>query len=122
MSEGRIWLGKEGAEFLLSKIGMTHYEDDIEIIREDTTTSGKLVFDVIRRKKRFVIEYSLIPNNVYETLLSIYELGDILSLKVERYNGRIDTYKVKMRPFSRRRLIRALKWFWGNISIELEEV
>lgn len=122
MSKGRIWLGNEGAEVLLSNIGRSFTEEDIEITRENTTASGKLVIDVIRVKKRFIIEYSRTTNEVMETLKSIYEIGGILSLKVERYDGTVDTYKVKMRPFSRRRIIMATKWFWENISIELEEV
>lgn len=121
-SKGRLWLGQMGNELELPNMSRTFSEEEFEICTEGRTASGRLVIDVRAIKKRFVIEYSTVTNDVLEILRAIYALGNILSFKVERYDGSIDTYKVRIRPFSRKRIAMALEWLWEGIKIELEEV
>ena len=120
MNKGRIWLA--GVE--LSPIGRQLEEEDFEITREDRTASGRLVIDVITVKKRFTLNYSTITGTVLKQLQEVYDAGfdHILQLQIERQDGTIDSYDVKMRPFSRSRIFPAGDWLWEGITIELEEV
>ena len=56
------------------------------------------------RKKEFTISYGVIKQSDLDILLELYETGEFLSFKIERQDGIIDTYEVKMKPFSRERL------------------
>ena len=118
----RLWLGKSGEEALLPRYNLKYNEQDIETTRESRTASGRLVEDIIAIKKLFMLNYGTLDNNSYETLKSIFSLGTRLNFKVERSNGAIDTYRVKMKPFGRQRLLIATRWYWEGISIVLEEV
>lgn len=122
MNYGRIWLGTSGNETLLSRMGRKFIEEDIEITREGRTVSGKLVIDVIAVKKIFTLEYSTITDTVLKQLQSIYALGGILRLKVERQDTSIDIYSVIFRPFSRSRYLKPGEWLWESINVVLEEI
>lgn len=123
MSEGRIWLGLAGSEILLSNIDRTFIEEDTEILKESRAASGKLVFDIIAVKKHFEIDYVTVTDDVLETLKQIYSYHDILSLKIERKNGTVDTYSVRLKPFSRKRVLTSKKeWLWGDIKLILDEI
>lgn len=118
----RIWLGKKGNEIELSPLNRTFNEEEFEITREDRTASGRLVIDVIATKKRFKLDYSTTTGMVLSQLQEIYQLGAILNLRVERQDGVIDEYEVKLRPFSRSRFLAVGDWRWKDISLELEEI
>ena len=120
----RIWLGLPGNEQLLPAMGRKLSVEDFEITNENRTASGKLVRDVTAVKKRFKIDYSFVTNDILTQLRQLYELGinNNLNLKIEQEDGAIDEYEVVFRPFSRSRYLLGGKWYWQNISIELEEV
>lgn len=122
MSTGSIWLGNAGSEILMPNIGRTFSELDNEITRENRTASGKLVIDVVAIKKEFTLEYSTVTDGVLDTLKTVYAIGGTLSIKVERKDGTINTYTVRMRPFGRKRVLTAQEWLWDSISIKLEEI
>jgi hypothetical protein len=114
----RIWLNEQ----LLSAMGRRLAEQDIEISVEGRTASGRLVADVIARKKKFTLSYSFVTDVVLQQLRQLYETGGTQTLKIERANKSIDEYRVRFRPFSRARYLAGGEWFWENISIELEEI
>ena len=118
----RIWLGKAGSESLLSAMGRRLTEEDIEIAREGRTASGRMVTDVITTKKKFTLSYSFVTGTILDALATIYSLGGVFTLLVEREDTSIDTYEVRFRPFSRARLLLAGTWYWEGIALELEEV
>ena len=120
----RIWLGLPGNEQLLSKMGRKLAVEDFEIARKQRTASGTLKKDVIAIKKRFNLSYSFVTNSVLQQLRQIYQagIGENLNLKIEQEDGTIDEYMVEFMPFSRSRYLIGNKWYWENISIELEEI
>lgn len=117
-----IWLGREGVEEKLLRGGVTLTESEIEITREDRTASGKMVFDIITVKKLFTISYNIIRRKQLEQLERLYNLQEVLSLKIERENGDIDQYDVRFRPFERSIYKRPEQWLYRDITVELEEI
>lgn len=118
----KIWLGRAGAEVLMPRLNRTFNEQDIEISVKSRTASGRYVEDVTTVKKNFTISYGTMKEADLEILKELYRIGTILSLKVQRSNGVIETYTVKMNPFSRQRLKIASNWYYDGVTILLEEV
>lgn len=114
----RIWIDTTE----LSPMSRRLSEHDIEIAVEARTASGKLASDLIAVKKLFILSYSFITNEILGQLAGLYRLGGARILKIEREDKTIDQYQVKFRPFSRDRYLTGGKWYWENITIELEEV
>lgn len=107
---------------LMSNMGRQFSEEDIEISKEERTASGRLVADVTAVKKIFTLDYNDVTDDILTALKTVYAIGGALSIKVEREDGTIDTYSVRMRPFGRKRVLMATQWLWGGISIKLEEI
>ncbi len=97
-------------------------ESEFEITREDRTASGRLVIDVIAVKKVFTIQYDIVTDEMLSVINEVYRLGSLLNFVVERENGQIDEYTVRIHPYSRDRLVLGDNWFWEGITLELEEV
>lgn len=116
----RIWLGRNGNEQLLPLMSRSFEESEFEILREGRTASGRYVADILAIKKRFRINYDLVTNDIFNTLKDIYDLGDVLKIIIERKDGTLDDYFVKLRPFRRERLMGGR--YWEGITLELEEV
>lgn len=119
---GRIWLGSRGSEKLLPSLNRRYYEEDMEIAKTARTASGRLVTDVITVKKVIKIIYGTMKDSDLALLRQIYGFNGPMSLKVERSDGGINSYTVKMSPFSRQRLILATRWYWEGVTIQLEEI
>lgn len=122
MTQGRIWLGKAGNEQLMPQLNRKITERDIEISVSNRTASGRYFEEIKARKKEFTISYGVIKQSDLDILLELYETGEFLSFKIERQDGIIDTYEVKMKPFSRERLKIATRWYYSGVTILLEEV
>lgn len=120
--KGRIWLGVQGNEQLLSAESRVFDEEDIEIAREGRTASGRLVRDITAVKKKFTLTYEIVTGTTLAQLKAIYLSGNTLQLKVEQQDTTIKEYKVVFRPFSRRRHLAAGNWLWSDITLELEEI
>jgi len=120
--KGRFWLGPAGSETLFETGWQSFSEEDFEITREGRVANGDLVMDVIATKKRFPIGYDGMTQATLDALLTEYNRGEILSLKVERESGVTDGYRVKFRPFSRVRLLAMDQWLWQGVTFGLEEV
>lgn len=121
----RIWLGLPGNEQLLPAMGrLPLYEEPIEYARENRTASRRLVREIEAVKMTFKISYEIVTNETLQLLKQLYLQGlqQNLNLKIEQEDGAIDEYEVVFRPFSRSRYLLGGKWYWQNISIELEEV
>lgn len=118
----RIWLGPITSEVLLESAGRVFTEEDIEINREGRVANGDLVMDTIAVKKRVSMEYVALTQATLDTLLTEYNRGEILNLKVERQDTSVDEYLVKFRPFSRVRLLAMDLWLWEGVTFILEEV
>jgi len=120
----RIWLGLPENEQLLPNMGRRLTVEDLEILKEARTASGRLVREIITVKRQFKLDYSFVTNAILEQLRQLYQLGikNNLSLKIEQENGEIEQYEVVFRPFSRSRYLAGSKWYWEGISVTLEEV
>ena len=122
MSGGRIWLGLTGSEALLESDGRSFAEEDFEVTREGRVANGDLVMDVIATKRRFTLTYEVISQTALDTILTEYNRGVILNLKIEREDDSVDEYSVKFRPFSRVRMLAMDQWLWQGVTFLLEEV
>jgi|GEM_PF-1553823 len=121
----KIWLGLPGNEQLLPATGrLPLYEEPVEYARENRTASKRLVREVEAVKMTFKISYEIVTNETLQLLKQLYLQGlqQNLNLKIEQEDGAIDEYEVVFRPFSRSRYLLGGKWYWQNITIELEEV
>ena len=118
----RIWLGETGAEVLLTSVGRQFTEEDVEINREGRVANGDLVFDKIATKKMFTMTYEAMTQATLDTILTEYNRGVVLNLKVERQDLTVDEYSVKFRPFSRVRMLAMETWLWEGVTLVLEEV
>lgn len=120
--KGRFWLGLTDSETLFETGWQSFNEEDFEITREGRVANGDLVMDVIATKKRFTLGYDGMTQTTLDALLTEYNRGVILSLKIERSDDSIDTYSVKFRPFSRVRMLAMDQWLWQGVTFILEEV
>jgi hypothetical protein len=121
MQPNKIFLGYEGVVTELTAYGRTYSESWVEISRTDRTASGRLVQDITAKKKRFTLDYDLIPHTELEDIAEYYAFDDELQLIVNRPDDTQDTYTVIMRPFDQERA-RAKGAHWSGVSIEMEEV
>lgn len=119
--KGRFWLGLTDSETLFETGWQSFNEEDFEITREGRVANGALVIDEIAIKKRFTIGYEGMTQATLDALLTEYNRGEILSLKIERSDDSIDTYNVKFRPFSRVRMLAMDQWLWQGVTFVLEE-
>lgn len=118
-----IWLGSLGTEVNIYNKSVEFTEKPLEIERVDRTASGRKVKDVIATKNAVNIVYGLMTNTELEILKTIYNIGDTLSLLIEREDETIDNYLVELKPFSRTNTIRVNgSWYWQGIALELEEI
>lgn len=119
---GRFWLGLTGSETLFETGWQSFTEEDFEITREGRVANGDLVMDVIATKKRFTFTYEALSQATLDAILTEYNRGVILNLKVERDDLSVDEYSVKFRPFSRVRMLAMDQWLWQGVTFLLEEV
>jgi len=127
-NKGDIYLGELGSETILSAFGRTLKISDMEISREERTSSGRLVRDVTATKKKFELSYEMIDGDVLTAILALYDLQDELSLLI--YNetttttgegSACDAYIVLMKPIDRTRILLLENGLWGSVNIVLEE-
>ena len=121
----KIWLGPKGNEQLLPAMGrLPLVEETLEFARENRTASKRLVREVEAVKMTFKISYEIVTNETLQLLKQLYLQGtrQNLNLKIEQEDSSIDEYEVVIRPFGRSRYLLGGKWYWQNITIELEEV
>ena len=119
---GRFWLGVEDAEVLFETGWSAFYEEEFEISRRGRVANGDLVIDKIATKKRFKLKYSVMNQDTLDDLMTEYNRGVILNLKVERADLSVDEYSVKFDPIKRTRLLAMDQWLWKGASFTLEEV
>lgn len=118
-----IWLGVLGNETNIYNKSTEINETKLPIERADRTASGRKVKDVIATKNLVNITYGLMNNDELNTLESIYNLDDTLSLLIEREDASIDSYLVEMKPVSKTNTSRINgKWYWEGIALILEEI
>ena len=119
---GRWWLGVSGSETLFETGWSAFFEEDFEISRKGRVANGSLVIDTIATKKRFKLKYSVMNQATLDALMTEYNRGVTLNLKVEREDLSIDEYMVKFMPIKRTRLLAMDQWLWKGASFTLEEV
>ena len=122
MLSNDLYLGEIGIENLLPMEGRTFTEGYNEIAREERTASGRLVKEITARKKRFIVEYSLIDDNELQTILSLYELDTELEFTVRRIDETVDKYIVLLMPFDQSRILSVGDGLWGDVALEMNEV
>jgi len=127
-NKGDIYLGELGSETLLSAFGRTLKISDMEISREERTSSGRLVRDVTATKKKFELSYEMIDGDVLTAVLALYDLQDELSLLIyyettttTGEGSACDAYTVLMKPIDRTRILLLENGLWGSVNIVLEE-
>ncbi|GAF74426.1 unnamed protein product [marine sediment metagenome] len=119
---GRFWLGVEGSEVLFETGWSAFFEEEFEINRKGRVANGALVIDTIATKRRFKLKYAVMTQDTLDALMTEYNRGVILNLKVERSDDSIDEYSVKFMPIKRTRLLAMDQWLWKGASFTLEEV
>jgi len=122
MAVNDIKLGVSGSEALLSAFGRKFSESMEEISREDRTSSGKLVRDIITTKKMFSLKYDMIHDDDLSDFADLYGLQSELSVKITRPDTTEDTYTVLLRPFDKERVVSLGCKYWGGVNIKLAEV
>lgn len=122
MVTGRWWLGVEGSEVLFETGWDAFYEEEFEINRKGRVANGALVIDTIATKKRFKLKYKVMTQATLDALMTEYNRGTTLNLKVEREDLSVDEYTVKFEPIKRTRLLAMDQWLWKGASFTLEEV
>ena len=118
---GRFWLGVEDSEVLFETGWSAFYEEEFEISRRGRVANGDLVIDKIATKKRFKLKYSVMNQDTLDALMTEYNRGVILNLKVEREDLSVDEYSVKFDPIKRTRLLAMDQWLWKGASFTLED-
>jgi len=134
MAAGDIYLGiVGGTPRLLTPYGRKYSEADIELHREDRTSQGTLVRDVIAVKKRFTISYSSITSRNLRPIEDLYNADAELELTVwyegsttttseyDSWDG-VERYTVLMQPVEKTRMLLSDGGMWENVSITLDEV
>jgi hypothetical protein len=129
--KGDIYLGLSGSESLMSPFGRRLSIVDEEIGREQRTSSGRLVRDIVAVKKKITLAYETIDGSDLETYLDLYDLESELSILIyhtdvptttDDEGAYYDQYTVLMSPISRERLLVTSDGLWTGVTIELREV
>lgn len=118
MQPGDIYLN----DVLLPAGSRTVTPQPVEIVRQSRAASGRLLEDVIRRYVNWQIDYEIMTGPDYELLLSLYELGQHLPLKIVHRDGSITESLVKVHPITATRELIAGEWIWSGVSVLLEAV
>lgn len=113
-----IWIN----DILLPSKGRVLTVREIEIGVERRALSGRLVSDITAIKKIFTLNYAFLTNQLLEILATLYSTPGVKILKIQQEDGTIKTYNIKIKPFARGRNLVARKWFWENVTVELEEI
>jgi hypothetical protein len=119
---GEIYLGLYGTEALLGAHDRKFSIQRKEIGREDRTSDGTLVIDVIAVKKTFTLKYATIDQSELLFFQQLYDLHQELSLLVYESDTIYYGYSVIMRPFDQTRLLAIAGGVWENVTITLEQV
>jgi len=133
MSVGDIWLCVVGdTPILLTPLARKFSEETIQLAREDRTSSGRMVRDVIATKKRFTLEYSTITTSDLKPILCLYKQHTELELTIAYEDSTSTTnecgedgvirYTVLMQPIQRTRMLLADGGLWENVQVTLDEV
>lgn len=117
-----IKLGLTGQEIILPAEGREYSEGWIDISREDRTASGRLVKDIITKKKKFTLDYSGLKKTDLDTIESLYSLDSELKLIVSYENGSPKTFTVHLKPYDQTRILCVAGGLWGPVAVEMEQV
>jgi len=133
MSIGDIYLCVVGeTPQLLTPLARKFSEETIQLAREDRTSSGRMVRDIIATKKRFVLNYAAIATRHLKPILCLYNEQAELELTIEYEDSTSTTsecgedgvrrYTVLMQPIQRTRLLLSDGGLWENVQVTLDEV
>lgn len=122
MRPGDIYLEHNERQIKLPSVGRKLSWKYIESVRSDETANGRLVEDIIWRKKEWTINYEIMMGEFLEAMVELYESGDFLILIIVNRDGSVDKHKVKMKlnPPARWKIIGP--WYWQGGTIELRQV
>ena len=122
MEPGDIYLGHLGNEIKLPPEGRQVQPDYVEGARIQEMPSGKLVEDIMWRKKVWKITYEIMEGEFLEQMVELYESRKFLNLIIVNRNGSIEQHEVKMilKPPIRWKAIGP--WYWQSGLIELRQV
>ena len=127
-----FWYTPEQGDILLPAEGRTLSVSDIELSREDRTTSGRLVRDVISVKKRITLSYSLLSRTNFAIFKYAYDATQV-HIKIYQYStlgtttpapdDLYDEYIVVLRPLEyTREYIYGNEQYYSGVSVEMNEV
>lgn len=123
MMAGELYLGFLGNEIKLTPSGRGELQiNRIEEARKDEMVSGRLVKDILWRKKEFTIPYEEIKGEDLKQIIELYNSGEFLNFKFTNEDGNTEEYLVEMQSFNQDRIDFIGDWYWGNVKIELRQV
>lgn len=123
MLSNDLYLGETGIENLLPMGGRKYHEGWVDgLTRTERTASGRKVQDIIAKKKRFVVEYSLIDDSELQTITDLFDLDSPLEFTIRRISGVVDKYNVILMPFDQTRILSVGSGLWGDVVLEMEEI
>lgn len=123
MALGELYLGlNAGSLELLTPFSREFAIKNIILSRDGRTTSGRLVRDIIAKKKEFTLSYELIDGDELQTIIDQFEQDDELLFRVYTGASTYDDYAVLMEPVNYDRVLMFDNGLWGNVEIELKEV
>lgn len=124
MAKGELKLGLLGSESTLSAFGRTFTITDNEYAKIERTANCRLMKDIKENspKKTFTLDYSMIDGDDLEAYITLYELGEILSLIVYTGVSTYNQYDVVMSPINRERVSLLDDGLWSGVTITLDEI
>ena len=121
--QGELYLGPEGSELKLPPGGRGQLQTTrIEETRSEEMASGRLVKDVLWRKKEFTIPYSELKGENLEQIIELYNLKEYLNFIQVQRGGEIEEHLVEFQPFDQNRIDFHGDWYWADVELVLRKV
>ena len=123
MARGELYLGIDTDNLeLLTAFSREFSIKNKLLSRDERTASGRLVRDIIAKKKEFNLSYEIIDGDELQTILDQFDEDDELVFRVYTGDSTYDDYTVLMEPVDYDRVLMFDNGLWGNVDLTLLEV
>lgn len=92
-----------------------------DITKASRLASGKMVMDLIAKKKKFVFNYEVLSGAELQKILDIVDSNDVFYTFTYEENGILKTTTVYCSPITADKFRTSSGWYWKNVSFSLIE-
>jgi hypothetical protein len=92
-----------------------------DITKAERLASGKMVMDLIAKKKKFIFNYNVLSGKALQALLDLIDTDKMFHEFTYEENGVLKTTTVYSSPIKYQKFRTSMGWYWKNVSFSLIE-